>query len=395
MISTSSSPLTKRSNFPLQDCNYYQTVIQSAFQHVMQTGQTILAEGVRSFEADFAAWLGGGLTQDHCIGVGNGTDALELAMRCAGVEANDGVIVPTMTAYATVAAILRIGAIPLFADTEVERSVISVDDVERLLKVSKNIHRIRAVIAVHLYGESCELQALKDCCVNHGVILIEDCAQATGTIYRDTLVGTWGDFAAFSFYPTKNLAALGDGGMLVIGAQADQTQLKSARSMRFYGWNEQREAVQFGVNSRLDEVQAWILKGKLPNLKNHIQLRRKLADRYQQQLASWATSTGIRLPTEECHWRHSYHLYVITVDPSYRNELLGRGLQRGIPLGVHYTKACHQHPFITQRSDLVTSSLPRSERLAASVLSLPLNPYLTEDDVDFVSEKLKELVKEL
>lgn len=393
MDKANTTSLQDRANFPLQDCLHYRSVIEEAFDRVARSGQTILANGVRGFEEDFAAWLGRGLTAEHCIGVGNGTDALELAMRCGGVEPGDGVIVPSLTAYATVAAILRVGAQPIFADVEDGRPVISVAEVERLL-LTRFDHpcTIRAVIVVHLYGEACDLKPLRKLCSEHAVALIEDCAQSTGTTYEGLPVGTWGDFAAFSFYPTKNLAALGDGGMLVLGAQAEHTLLTAARRLRFYGWNEDREAVQFGVNSRLDEVQAWILKGKLANLAQQVESRRKRALEFTNNLIGSAEEGKIQLPQDGQNWCHSYHLYVITVDPLLRDDIVSRGKSDGVPYGIHYSLACHQHPYIAANSRLSKYHLPNSERLAASVLSLPLNPYLTTSDVQTVSDHLRSIL---
>ena len=381
--------LMDRANFPLLDCLYYKPVIEAAVERVAQSGQTILGEGVRGFEEDFANWLGAGLTGNHCVGVGNGTDALELALQCAGIQPGEGVIVPSLTAYATVAAILRTGAKPVFADIEAERPVISLTEVERLLN-NRSVHSVRAVIAVHLYGEACDLDGLRSLCQQHGVALIEDCAQATGTTYRGTAVGTWGDFAAFSFYPTKNLAALGDGGMFVVGKQADRSTLEKARRLRFYGWNERREAVDFGVNSRLDEIQAWILRGKILDLKQKVEQRRERAAQYTDLLSDWSAEHNVSLPQDGDNWRHSYHLYVIRIDPALRSKLLAAGQRDGIPYGVHYSLACHEHPYMAQQPGNHNLHLPNSERFSASVLSLPLNPYLTANDVNRVSAHLKE-----
>ena len=380
--------LMDRANFPLLDCLYYKSIIEAAVERVIQSGQTILGEGVRGFEEDFAEWLGVGFSSNHCVGVGNGTDALELALRCAGIEPGDGVIVPSLTAYATVAAILRAGAVPVFADIESEKPVISTAEVERLL--TRKIDRpVSAVIAVHLYGEACDLAELQKLCQQHGVPLIEDCAQAMGTTYQGSPVGTWGDFAAFSFYPTKNLAALGDGGMLVVGKNASQSTLEFARRLRFYGWNERREAVDFGVNSRLDEIQAWILRGKIQDLKNQIKERRNRATQYSMLLDDWANRSDVSLPEETETWKHSYHLYVIRVHPDHRDEVLASGKADGIPYSVHYSLACHQHPFMARKPEIAEQHLPNSERFAASVLTLPLNPYITPNDVDIVSAHLQ------
>jgi|688.fasta_scaffold02301_12 dTDP-4-amino-4,6-dideoxygalactose transaminase len=380
--------LLDRANFPLLDCLNYKPIIEAAVERVAQSGQTILGEGVRGFEEDFANWLGKGFTQSHCIGVGNGTDALELALRCAGIQAGDRVIVPSLTAYATVAAILRTGAEPLFADNEAEKPVISPAEVERLLS-KKSVHPVRAVIAVHLYGEACDLEVLKKLCTHHGVALIEDCAQAMGTTYQGSPAGAWGDFAAFSFYPTKNLAALGDGGMLVVGKDAEHKTLEHARRLRFYGWNERREAVDFGVNSRLDEIQAWILRGKIQDLNNQIKERRNRAEQYTRLLDDWASRLHVALPEDGDDWAHSYHLYVIRVNPDLRDKILASGRMDGIPYGVHYSLACHQHPYMAKNLDVADLKLPNSERFAASVLSLPLNPYLTPNDVDIVSAHIQ------
>jgi dTDP-4-amino-4,6-dideoxygalactose transaminase len=380
--------LLDRANFPLLDCLYYKPIIEAAVERVSQSGQTILGEGVRGFEEDFANWLGTGFSGNHCVGVGNGTDALELALRCAGIAPGDGVIVPSLTAYATVAAILRTGAEPVFADIESEKPVISPAEVERLLTRKSN-RPVRAVIAVHLYGEACDLDALQMLCQQHGVALIEDCAQAMGTTYQGSPVGTRGDFAAFSFYPTKNLAALGDGGMLVVGKNASQPALEHARRLRFYGWNEKREAVDFGVNSRLDEIQAWILRGKIRDLRNQIKGRRDRAAQYNQLLEEWAERSEVSLPTESEDWRHSYHLYVIRINPSLRDRVLASGKEDGIPYGIHYSLACHQHPYMAQQQGGLDGQLPNSERFAASVLSLPLNPYLTPNDLDTVCAHLQ------
>lgn len=386
--SANAMTLWERGNFPKQDCIRYQNIIEQALEEVTSSGQIILAEGVRNFEAEFANWLADDLTPEHCIGVGNGTDALELAMRCAGVEEGSGVIVPSLTAYATVAAILRIGAQPIFADVEPDRPVISSADVERLLEKDRRVNSIRAVIAVHLYGEACELRTLNQLCNHYETALIEDCAQATGTTYEGMAVGTFGDFSAFSFYPTKNLAALGDGGMLVIGKGKALEMLEAAKRLRFYGWDEKKEAVQYGVNSRLDEIQAWILRGKLKELDRQIEKRRSIALKYKDLLSNMASEGRLTMFKEYTNVRHSYHLYVIMVDPARRDEIITSGKDQGIPYGVHYSQACHQHQYIIDNFNLHGSHLPNSERYASSVLSLPMNPYLLDTDIELVSHHL-------
>lgn len=344
---------------------------------------------MRLFEERFSEWLGGNLLPHHCLGVANGTEALELALRCAGVKPGAPVIVPSHTAYATTAAILRVGAIPKFVDISNCGSTLCPMRTQEILQ---SLPQVAAVVAVHLYGEACDLTLLQQICRDHNVTLIEDCAQAAGTTYQHQKVGTWGEFAAFSFYPTKNLGAVGDGGMLVINAKASEETITHARRMRFYGWDDHREAVQFGLNSRLDELQAWILSGKLAHLDEQIDARRRLADLYRVHLDAPAAEGLITLPKDGDHWQHSYHLFVVRMEAGRRNDLLQQASHAGIPLGVHYAKACHQHPYIIENFPCDTE-LPNTESAVNQVVSLPINPYLTDDDVamtcEFVSNHLR------
>jgi len=377
--------LQDRINFPQKDTEFHQALIDNALQSILHSGQLILGPGVRQFEADFAEWLSHDLEPLHCIGVGNGTDALELALRAAGVQAGDHVAVPSHTAYATVAAILRIAAIPIFIDVQGNRPVISVETLTDTLSICENI---KAVIAVHLYGEVCDLESIQAVCSLNNIPLIEDCAQATGSLYQNHRVGTFGDFAAFSFYPTKNLGAMGDGGMLVVNPRINQDQLENARQMRFYGWNSNREAVSFGVNSRLDEFQAILLSGKLKDLDSQIERRRELAALYYSELEVCLGDQIISLPSEQDHWSHSYHLYVIQLQPELRNRLLDVSKQTKIPLGLHYALPCHKHPYIIDNYPS-HHTLPNTDKMIQQILTLPLNPYLKSKDVKKVCEFIK------
>jgi dTDP-4-amino-4,6-dideoxygalactose transaminase len=377
--------LQDRINFPQKDTEFYQALIDDALQSILHTGQLILGPGVKKFETDFAKWLSHDIEPTHCIGVGNGTDALELALRAAGIQAGDHVAVPSHTAYATVAAILRVAAIPIFIDVQSERPVISAETLAHTLKICSNI---KAVIAVHLYGEVCDLESIQALCRLNNLTLIEDCAQATGSLYHNHRVGTFGDFAAFSFYPTKNLGAMGDGGMLVVNPRINQDQLKIARQMRFYGWNENREAVNFGVNSRLDEFQALLLSGKLNNLDSQIERRRDLAAMYYSELKPYLGNLITDLPLSQDHWSHSFHLYVIQLQPSIRNKLLEASKEANIPLGLHYALPCHKHPFIVNNYPS-SHPLPNTERIVQQILTLPLNPYLKSKDIRKVCEFIK------
>jgi dTDP-4-amino-4,6-dideoxygalactose transaminase len=377
--------LQDRINFPQKDTKFHQALIDEALQSIINSGQLILGPGLKQFECDFAKWLSHDIEAVHCIGVGNGTDALELALRAAGIQAGDHVALPSHTAYATVAAVLRVAAIPIFIDVQSDRPVISAETLAHTLSICKSI---KAVIAVHLYGEVCDLESIQALCNLNHLTLIEDCAQATGSLYRNHRVGTFGDFAAFSFYPTKNLGAMGDGGMLVVNPRINQNQLVQARQMRFYGWNDNREAVNFGVNSRLDEFQALLLSGKLHNLDLQIERRRELAALYFSELEPYLGNQIIDLPSDQDHWNHSYHLYVIQLQPSLRNKLLESSKQAEIPLSLHYALPCHKHPYITNNYPSY-HPLPNTETIVQQILTLPLNPYLKSKDIRKVCEFIK------
>jgi dTDP-4-amino-4,6-dideoxygalactose transaminase len=372
-------------NFPQQDLHRHGALVADAIERMRASGQLILGEGVKRFEEAFAAWLVQQRTPPTVVGVANGTDALELALRGCGVGSGDRVVMPSHTAYATTAAVLRVGAVPLFADITATGHGIAVDHVRQLLQEPGP--RPRALIAVHLYGESCDLASLRSLCDDEGLDLIEDCAQACGTLYRGEPVGTWGRFAAFSFYPTKNLAAFGDGGALVVNRPGDA---EAARRSRFYGWDGRRQAVQFGVNSRLDELQAWVLLGKLDHLRSQIADRRQVARWYRERLQPLADN-GVVLPADGPDWEHSYHLHVVQVPSEQRDLLLEEGRSMGLPLAVHYPLACHQQPYVIDQFG-PQAELPRTEERLGRILSLPLHPYLDEGQIDDVCTSFLALV---
>jgi dTDP-4-amino-4,6-dideoxygalactose transaminase len=364
-------------NFPQQELIRHGHLLADAAERMTRSGQLILGEGVRGFEAAFATWLAGELNPEQVIGVASGTDALELALRGADVAPGDRVLLPAHTAYATVAAVLRVEAIPVFVDIAPGRSVLCPEDLDDQLHQHAPV---KAVIAVHLYGEACDLDAIAALCCLHGVSLIEDCAQACGTSWAGGSVGLVGRFAAFSFYPTKNLAAFGDGGALVVNRPEEA---EAARRSRCYGWDATRQAVQFGVNSRLDELQAWILLAKLTHLDDHIRRRRQVAGWYRERL------TGrVELPPDGPGWSHSYHLHVIRLEPQVRGRLLGEAARLELPLAVHYPLACHQHPYVLERFG-PTRPLVHTEELLGRILTLPLHPYLEKAHIERVCRRLE------
>lgn len=368
-------------NFTQQELHRDGHLLLDGLEKMRCSGVAILGEGVRRFEQGFGQWLAPGGEAPEVIGVASGTDALELALRACGVGVGERVLLPSHTAYATLAAVLRVGAEPIFVDVEPASPLLSASHLEELLcgDCTKTGPMPRALIAVHLYGACCDLDAIEILCERYGIDLIEDCAQACGTMHRGRPVGTRGRFAAFSFYPTKNLAAFGDGGALVVNRREEAARV---RRTRMYGWDEGKQAVAFGINSRLDELQAWVLLGKLSNLDDRISQRRRVADWYQEGLAS-----VLDLPGDGGDWHHSYHLYVLEVSDQQRDGLLTAGKQVGIPLAIHYPLACHQHPHVLGRF-APPPSLANTERYVKSIITLPLHPYLERNHVEWVCQWL-------
>ncbi len=371
-----------RYNFPKIETRLYRKKLISAQKELEQSGQLILGKGVKQFESDFSHWLGNGTLPSQVIGVASGTDAIELALRSLYIKAGDLVALPSHTAFATVSAVLRLGARPLFLDTKKDRPILSNKSLQENLS---NTTKIRAVIAVHLYGEACNLNEILATCSQYQIPLIEDCAQACGTKFMGQAVGTFGHRAAFSFYPTKNLAAIGDAGALVV--KGDEKELIYSRRLRAYGWDESREAVQDGVNSRLDEIQALYLRHKLCDLDMHILSRRKVAKCYESFLKPLIGKTSlIGLPDNGDLSDHSFHLYVIRVLPEARNRIIDYCLDKAIPVSVHYSKPCHQNRLLSQSK----VKLPNTEKFVQEIISLPLHPYMNYSDVERVCLVLKE-----
>ena len=269
----------------------HQAEIDEAIAHVLEKGRYILGEEVLAFEEEFATYIG----VDHGIGVGNCTDAIHLALRACGIGIGDEVITVSHTAVATVAAIELAGATPVLVDIEPDFYTIDPGQLQKAISP-----KTKAIIPVHLYGQSADLEAVLKIAKQHNLRVIEDCAQATGALYKNRRIGSFGDLACFSFYPTKNLGAIGDGGMIVCN---ESKLAKKVKCLREYGWDESRVSQFAGVNSRLDELQAAVLRVKLPYLDEDNSKRRKLAKLYDQGLS------GLLLPKIRAEAIPVYHLY--------------------------------------------------------------------------------------
>lgn len=343
----------------------HQREIDDAIRQTLCSGWYILGQQVAAFEQEFAAFVGA----KHCIGVANGTDALVLAMRACGIGAGDAVITVSHTAVATVAAIELAGAEPLLVDIDPATFTISPQAIEDAIKTHRGPAKLKAIIAVHLYGHPAEMDAIRELARRYDLRVIEDCAQAHGAKIDDNRVGSIGDIAAFSFYPTKNLGALGDGGAVVTN---DDELAERLRLLREYGWRERYVSEIAGMNSRLDELQAAVLRVKLKSLDEENERRRQIALRYDELLAG----SSLQLPEVCSSVSHVYHQYVVRSDE--RDALKERLRAKGIGTLIHYPVPVHQQPAYQNRMAL---ALPETERAAREVLSLPMFPQLTEGQV--------------
>jgi dTDP-4-amino-4,6-dideoxygalactose transaminase len=356
--------------FPASDCMNHQQVILRAMQRVMMSGHFILGHEVQAFEEEFAQYL----RAKHVIGVGSGTDAIELMLRALDIGPGDKVIVPSFVPSAVASGVQRSGAQHLLADVDAETLTLCPRSMQRVLESSKG-RGVKAALSVHLYGHPVRWAELKSVADAYEITLLEDAAQAHGASWHGSNVGTLGCMAAFSFYPTKNLGALGDAGAVVT---SDSGLAERIRQLRQYGWQRRYISEQSGINSRMDEIQAAILRAKLPLLDAQITRRRALAARYDQFLNP---CTAIHRPVVLEGSTHAYHQYVIRTQ---KREHLREHLEsHGIPVASHYPAALHQQPAWRSRG-----SYPESERAAKEVLSLPLHPYLSLEAVDQVVEAL-------
>ncbi len=338
----------------------------AATRRVLESGWYVLGPEVQAFEREWAATCG----LPHAVGVGNGMDAVEIALRALGIGPGDEVITTPMTAFASVLAIVRAGARPVLADVDPSTALLSPESAARCIGP-----RTRAILLVHLYGQVRDMEAWTRLCADRGLLLVEDCAQAHLARWRGTVAGGFGAAGAYSFYPTKNLGAAGDGGMLVTGsARVDEV----ARRLRNYGQSVRYHHPDLGLNSRLDEIHAAMLLARLPWLRAFTERRRRIAEAYEARLRNPAI-LALDPPREpESHCRH---LFVIRCD---RRDALQAHLQsRGIQSLIHYpVPVHHQAPFRDVARD--PAGLRHSEAHAASCLSLPCHPQMSDDDVDAV-----------
>jgi hypothetical protein len=355
--------------------------IDAAVARALDSGWYILGAEGRAFEAEFAAWLGTTAT----VGCGNGTDALSLALRALDIGPGAAVATVSHTAVATVAAIEAVGATPVLLDIEQASFTLDPQELAAVLQhPPAGVPPIRAVIAVHLYGQAADLGTIGALCHRHGVALIEDCAQAHGATWQGRRLGTIGDLGTFSFYPTKNLGALGDGGAV---ATADADRAARLAALRQYGWRRHYISDEVGVNSRLDELQAAILRVKLAHLDAQNARRQAIAAAYDDALSAGATP--LQPPARRAGATHVFHLYVVRC--AVRDAIQATLRARGVATGIHYPSPVHLQPAYRGRVALGPSRCAETEAAAREVLSLPLYPELTDAQVAQVCDSLRAL----
>ncbi|MDH5740470.1 MAG: DegT/DnrJ/EryC1/StrS family aminotransferase [Nitrospira sp.] len=351
----------------VSDCR---DAILAAVDRVLASGRYILGGEVEAFEQEWAEYLGA----RYCIGVASGTDALALALKAAGIQAGDEVITVSHTAVATIAAIELIGAMPVFVDIDPLSRCI-----DPCLLESAISRRTRAIVPVHIYGQPASMDQILSMARLHHLSVIEDCAQAHGAEINGKKIGTFGVAAAFSFYPTKNLGAVGDAGAVVCH---NETVAERVRTLRQYGWRQRYISDIAGTNSRLDELQAAILRVKLGQLDQRNRKRRTIAERYCKALVS----TGLVGPSTIPGTEHAMHLFV--VESGARDRLAEFLSKDGIATALHYPMPVHQQPAYVGRLR-GADRLPVTEALYKRLLTIPCHPDLTDSQVDRICDRLR------
>ena len=347
----------------------YQTEIEEAVLAVMRGNRYVLGDEVALLEKEFAEYIG----TSSAIGVANGTDAIELALRALDIGLGDEVITVSHTAVATIAAIESTGANAILVDVEPDYYTIDTDQLEAV-----SSDKTKAIIAVHLYGQSADLNSIRDFCKRKNIFLIEDVSQAHGATYQGKRLGSIGDIACFSCYPTKNLGAIGDAGLIATNNNDLATKV---RALREYGWNN-RVSEYKGRNSRLDEIQAAILRIKLKHLDSDNEKRRHLAEYYTSELKDYQ----IKLPVTRSGNESVFHLYVIRVEE--RQKLLDHLQASGIQAGVHYPIPVHLQPAYKDRIS-ISSNMNITENIATKIISLPMYPELSIQNAEKVTDTVK------
>ncbi len=347
--------------------------LNSVVQKVLESGQYILGEEVKSFEKNFAVWVGA----DEAVGVASGTDALILSLRALGISGGDEVITTPFTYFATAEAIVTVGAKPVFVDIDPKTFNINPDQIKKKIN-----SKTKAILPVHLYGACADMDPIEELAAKNKLAIIEDACQAHGATYKGRRAGNLGTTGCFSFFPTKNLGACGDAGIITF----NQPELKNhLLSLRMHGASQDDKYFhdEFGMNSRLDELQAAILNVKLKYLEDRIEKRRQVASCYTSVIQSQAD--WLRAPEALENCRHVYHQYVIRT--SYRDAFEEHLKKKGISATAYYKYPLHLLPPLSKLG-FKKGEFPEAERASQEVLSLPCFPQMTDEEIGYVSEAI-------
>jgi len=349
--------------------------VLGAVQAVGESGWFVLGQHVRRFEQSLSEWFGGA----EVVGCANGLDGLEIGLRALGVGPGDRVLTTPLSAFATTLAITRAGATPVYVDVDA-RGLMDLDRAEERLQRGD----VRAMVPVHLFGHALDLDRLERLMRQHDLVVVEDCAQAVGARHGARVVGTVGQAAATSFYPTKNLGTLGDGGAVL---SMDEGLAEKFRVLRDYGQTGKYEHAELGLNSRLDEVHAAImLAAFVPRLLRWTERRKEIAARYDAGLKNALVAPLGTPPGSSSVW----HLYPVAVSNGHRDALLANLRGREVQAGIHYPKLIPNQDGLAGTDFELFGTLERGERLVESELSLPINPYLRDDEIDRVIAAVNE-----
>lgn len=341
--------------------------LSEAFKRVLHSGHLVLGPETELFEIEFAQWVGA----KHCVAVSSGTAALFLSLRAIGLQPGDEVITVSNTCPPTISAILQAGGIPVFVDVEADTLMMDITEVQAAITPAT-----RCIIPVHLWGNSVNLDSLMALSERHDLAIIEDCAQATGTRFRERQVGSFGSTGCFSFYPTKNLGSYGDGGAVITN---DNNIAKRLRMMRVYGYDAKPVSTVAGVNARPSELQSAFLRVRLKQLDNDLARRSDNANRFAQHL------DATKMPATSAHTDHSYHQFVLRVARrEYATQLFD---EAGIQWGVHYETPTHVMPAFRNFG----RPLPLTESAARHIISIPVHENLTTSEMDVICEALTRL----
>ncbi len=355
----------------------YQQIEQEVFaglRNVCSRGAFILGQEEKDFEAEFARYCGAA----HGVGVNSGTDALYLALSALDIGPGDEVVLPTHTFIATALCVSYTGATPVFADSEDATFNMDPKSFEQVIT-----KKTRAVLPVHIYGQPADMKDIVSIAHKHGITVIEDAAQAHGAFYQNKRVGALGDIACFSFYPTKNLGAFGDGGMVI----TDKTDIyDKVMMLRDYGRKGRYEHIVKGYNTRLDTVQAVVLSAKLKRLDEWNRMRQQVAAWYREELDG---VNGLRVPCAGDDRTHVYHLYVVRV--SQRDRVLEKLNAEGVGSLIHYPIPVHLQPAY-QDAGYKRGDFPVAETIADEIISLPMFPHMSREQVTSVAETLKKIL---